>query len=120
MGFLQSIISAEPARLRSAAGGLSGGVEKFFARGARVMDKATFENKLRELAGEFGASICRYEALAKAAKQRTTNSEHKDAYSDIEDSLDFLRVCIKYLRFDLDATRRENQCLRKMLDELND
>jgi hypothetical protein len=84
------------------------------------MDKAAFEDKLRELAGEFGASVCHYEVLAKVAKRERTNSESKDGYNDIDDSLDFLRVCIKYLRFDLDATRRENQHLRKMLDELSD
>ena len=30
---------------------------------------------------------------------------------------DFLRLSIKYLLFDLEATRRENAYLRKMLEE---
>jgi len=33
--------------------------------------------------------------------------------------LDYLRVCIKYQTFDLEATRRENQYLRKLLEESN-
>jgi hypothetical protein len=84
------------------------------------MDNAAFENKIRELAGEFGASVCHYEEMAKAAKNQRTGSDPKDDLRSIDDSIDFLRVSIKYLRFDLEATRRENQRLRKMLDELNE
>ena len=34
----------------------------------------------------------------------------------VEDSLDYLRLQVKYLLFDLEATRRENRYLRQMLD----
>jgi hypothetical protein len=34
----------------------------------------------------------------------------------LEESLDYLRLQIKYLLFDLEATRRENRYLRQMLD----
>ena len=34
----------------------------------------------------------------------------------IEDSLDQLRLQVKYLMFDLEATRRENRYLRQMLE----
>ncbi len=37
--------------------------------------------------------------------------------SSLQDSLDYLRLSIKYLLFDLEATRRENNYLRKMLEE---
>jgi hypothetical protein len=84
------------------------------------MDKAAFENKIRELAGEFGASVCHYEEMDRTAKTQRTGNDPKDDLHSIEDSIDFLRVSIKYLRFDLDATRRENHRLRKMLDELNE
>ena len=36
--------------------------------------------------------------------------------SSIEDSLDHLRLHVKYLMFDLEATRRENRYLRQMID----
>lgn len=78
------------------------------------MDKASFENKLKELAGEFGASGNHYDELVKATK--APHNELKD-FDNLEDSLDFLRVCIKYLRFDLESTRRENRYLRKLLEE---
>lgn len=81
------------------------------------MDKASFENKLKELAGEFGASENHYDELINAAK--TPHAEFKD-FDYIEDSIDFLRISIKYLRFDLESTRRENKYLRKLLEELND
>lgn len=34
----------------------------------------------------------------------------------VEESLDYLRLQVKYLLFDLEATRRENRYLRQMLD----
>ena len=37
--------------------------------------------------------------------------------ADLQESLDYLRLSIKYLVFDLEATRRENGYLRKMLEE---
>ena len=35
----------------------------------------------------------------------------------MQESIDFLRLGIKYLLFDLEATRRENGYLRKMLEQ---
>jgi len=35
----------------------------------------------------------------------------------LEDSLDHIRLAIKYLVFDLEATKRENRLLRQMLGE---
>ena len=35
----------------------------------------------------------------------------------LQGSLDYLRLCIKYQLFDLEATRRENMYLRKLLEE---
>jgi len=35
----------------------------------------------------------------------------------LQESIDFLRLGIKYLLFDLEATRRENGYLRKMLEQ---
>lgn len=35
----------------------------------------------------------------------------------LEDSLDQVRLAVKYLVFDLEATKRENRLLRHLLDE---
>lgn len=54
-------------------------------------------------------------------KQGSGNGAHpsRDAIqatiADLQDSLDYLRLSTKYLIFDLEATRRENQMLRDML-----
>ena len=37
--------------------------------------------------------------------------------SSLQESLDYLRLSIKYLVFDLEATRRDNGYLRKMLED---
>ena len=34
-----------------------------------------------------------------------------------EDALDFLRLQLKYMQFDLEATRRENRYLRQLLEK---
>ncbi len=44
------------------------------------------------------------------------SSPHTDADADVGDSLDQLRLQVKYLLFDLEATRRENRYLRQMLE----
>jgi hypothetical protein len=40
--------------------------------------------------------------------------------NSLQESLDYLRVCIKYQVFDLEATRRENEYLKKLLEENNE
>ena len=55
--------------------------------------------------------------LAQLASE--TNSRHqrmKKTITELQDSLDHLRLSVKYLVFDLEATRRENKYLRNMLD----
>ena len=44
----------------------------------------------------------------------------EDSVNNLQESLDYLRICIKYQLFDLEATRRENKYLRKMLEENNE
>lgn len=39
--------------------------------------------------------------------------------STVDESLDFLRLQLKYIIFDLEATRRENRYLRQMLENRN-
>jgi hypothetical protein len=40
----------------------------------------------------------------------------KDLVQNLTESLDYLRLSVKYLVFDLEATRRENKYLRDMLE----
>lgn len=53
------------------------------------------------------------ESLASETKDR--HHRMKKTITDLQESLDYLRVSVKYLVFDLEATRRENKQLRGML-----
>jgi len=85
------------------------------------MDEAKFENKLNELVSEFGTNTNpQTKKLAELAKQaRESHKKLKKSISNLQDVLDYLRVCIKYQAFDLEATRRENTYLKKLLEEGN-
>ena len=83
------------------------------------MDEITFQKKLRELVSEIGtlpeSQRKKLEVLAQETKQRQT--EMRKSVISLQDSLDYLRLSIKYLVFDIEATRRENSYLRKLLEE---
>lgn len=86
------------------------------------MDEQTFQKKLAELTREIGnlpeEDRSKLEALAEQTKER--HAKLKRTVTSLQESLDYLRLSIKYLLFDLEATRRENGYLRKMLEEQSD
>jgi hypothetical protein len=83
------------------------------------MDEHAFQQKLSELVKEIGdlpePERAKFEALAAQTRERQEKL-HKTV-SSLQASIDYLRLSIKYLLFDLEATRRENSQLRKMLEE---
>jgi septal ring factor EnvC (AmiA/AmiB activator) len=83
------------------------------------MDEQAFQQKLSELVKEIGdlpePERAKFEALAAQTRERQEKL-HKTV-SSLQASIDYLRLSIKYLLFDLEATRRENNQLRKMLEE---
>jgi len=83
------------------------------------MDEGVFQRKLSELVAEIGTlpedEREKLMNLAEETKQR--HQELKKTVNNLHESIDFLRLSIKYLLFDLEATRRENTYLRKMLEE---
>lgn len=83
------------------------------------MDETNLEAKLNELVNEFGGVVDpRYRKLAMLAKQaRESHKELQKSVDGLQESLDYLRICIKYQLFDLEATRRENKYLRKLLED---
>ncbi len=81
--------------------------------------KKDIESKLNELVKEFETwrspgekRLC---GLAKQAGE--SHKQLAKSISSLQSSLDYLRICIKYQLFDLEATRRENKYLRKLLEE---
>ena len=83
------------------------------------MNEETFQRKLAELIAEIGTLPAgerdKLEMLAAQTKQR--HNQLKQTVSSLQESIDFVRLSIKYLLFDLEATRRENTQLRRMLDD---
>ena len=83
--------------------------QEFQVRMAELMNQidtlpAAEREKLQQLAGE----------------TRQRHERLKQTVVALQDSLDQLRLSVKYLVFDLEATRRENQHLRKLLTESAD
>ncbi|GMV97432.1 MAG: hypothetical protein AMXMBFR83_17900 [Phycisphaerae bacterium] len=91
----------------------------FGREGVMAMDEAAFQRKLTEIVAEIGSlpepDRAKLAMLAEETKQR--HQELRKTVSGLHESIDFLRLSIKYLLFDLEATRRENAYLRKMLEE---
>ncbi len=86
------------------------------------MDEATFEQRLSELVKEIGAiptSEKKKKLILLTKKSQDSQQKLRKSVGDLQESLDYLRVSIKYILFDLESTRRENTYLRKMLEENN-
>ena len=52
-----------------------------------------------------------------ADETKDRHEQIKKSVSSLQESIDFLRLGIKNMLFDLEATRRENTYLRKMLEQ---
>ena len=86
-----------------------------------MMDEKILEGKLNDLVKELGGVGQPQNAkLAMLAKQAHESQKRlQKSVGCLQESLDYLRICIKYQLFDLEATRRENLYLRKMLEDKN-
>ena len=80
---------------------------------------STFQKRLAELLSEIAtlpaSQRSKLELLVADTKKR--HEQLKASAAGVQENLDYLRVAIKYLLFDLEATRRENTYLRKMLQK---
>jgi len=86
------------------------------------MDEQTFQAKLQELLGQIETlpEGERERLRALAHETRTRHADIRKSVNAMQENIDFLRLWIKYMLFDLEATRRENAYLRKMLEQDND
>jgi len=83
------------------------------------MDEAALREKVGQLLSEVH-SLPGADAKVVAAPQRSSaasNSPMRREMAALEDSLDHVRLAIKYMVFDLEATKRENRLLREMLGD---
>jgi hypothetical protein len=87
----------------------------------KQMNEETFQRKLSELIAEIATlpegERDRLELLAEQTRER--HRQLKETVTSLQESIDFVRLSIKYMLFDLEATRRENQQLRKLLEDNN-
>ena len=86
------------------------------------MDELAFQKKLADLVEEIGElpdeDRLRFLLIAEHSKDR--HEKIRKTVNNLQDSIDFLRLSIKYLMFDLEATRRENMHLRKLIENQSD
>jgi len=83
------------------------------------MNEHDFQARLGELISQINQlPIGEQENLHKLAEEtRSRHERMKKTIGDLQESMDYLRLSIKYLVFDLEATRRENQYLRRLLEK---
>lgn len=83
------------------------------------MDEATFQKRLAELIAEIDTLPAeeRDKLRSMAVETKKRHEEIKKTVGGLQDAIDGLRLSIKYMMFDLEATRRENDYLRKMLEQ---
>ncbi|AQT67016.1 hypothetical protein STSP2_00154 [Anaerohalosphaera lusitana] len=79
------------------------------------------EKKLNELVKEIGSIPTPQKKKLFTLIKRTDDCQKKldKSIDGLQDSLDSLRLSVKYLIFDLEATRRENSQLKKALEDKN-
>jgi hypothetical protein len=84
-----------------------------------AMNEQDFQAKLSELIHQINhlppEERDQLTKLADDAKER--HQRMNKTVNELQESLDYLRLSVKYLVFDLEATRRENQYLRKLLEK---
>jgi hypothetical protein len=83
------------------------------------MEATTFEEKLEELLAELRRFPMPSDSgpLFLARRNKACRQKLAKTAEGIQDSVDFLRLSIKYLLFDLEATRRENASLKRLIDD---
>lgn len=85
------------------------------------MDEQTFQAKFNELLDRIrdlpDPQRNGLEQIAEETKQR--RERIAQSVTELQESLDYLRLSVKYLVFDLEATRRENAYLRKLIEQSN-
>lgn len=84
------------------------------------MDEHTFQRKMAELIDRIKELPGKPDAETQTV---STDGLHenglKSSIGELQESLDYLRLSVKYLVFDLEATRRENAYLRRLVEQSN-
>ena len=84
------------------------------------MDEKAFQNRLGELLGQINdLPEGQQQPLRELADATRAHRDRiKASVTELQESMDYLRLSVKYLVFDLEATRRENTYLRKLVEQV--
>lgn len=82
------------------------------------MFESNFEKKFQEMINSADLPQPQREKLFLLARRsRENHRKLQEKFQSLQQSIDYLRLGVKYLIFDLEATRRENQQLREKLSK---
>ena len=85
------------------------------------MNEVKLEDRLNELVKELtGVAESRGIKSAMPDKEVQDSEPSAKDIDRLQESLDYLCICVKYQLFDLEATRRENKYLRQLLEKRED
>ncbi len=82
------------------------------------MDESSFQDKMNQILDRI-RELPSTQASEAADGAETRRARVQTSVTELQDALDYLRLSIKYLVFDLEATRRENAYLRRMIEQSN-
>ncbi len=85
------------------------------------MDDKTFQDKFTELMNLISdlPGDQKTHLVKLAEETRNRRDRIQQSVGELQESLDYLRLSVKYLVFDLEATRRENAYLRRLIEQSN-
>ena len=83
------------------------------------MDEKTFQKKMAELIERIGKLPESRDTSTSSDPETSGKAELQTSLGELQESLDYLRLSVKYLVFDLEATRRENAYLRRLVEQAN-
>jgi len=83
------------------------------------VDEAALREKVGQLLLEVQRKpdAARNDQPVRGARHGPSGSAIKREMANLEDNLDHVRLAVKYLVFDLEATKRENRVLRELLGD---
>jgi len=77
----------------------------------------TIQTKITELIAQIQGmpEPTRQRLMELAQETQVRHEQIKSTFSQLQEGIDYLRLHVKYLLFDLEATRRENSELKRLL-----
>ena len=85
------------------------------------MDESSLQRKMAELIERIRDLPCGSVDAGNITRgdSPTGGANLRSSVEELQESLDYLRLSVKYLVFDLEATRRENTYLRRLVEQAN-